>query len=77
MKVLRGHKYRAVINVPWPKSMAANASMVLDRLTDAGFEKVTVRALGGGRYEAEGVWPNPDAEADPDYVTSVVDLGVA
>jgi len=72
--VQRGHRYRALIRVPWPKSMAATASVVRDRLADAGFDPVTVRALGGGKYEAEGTWPLPDASHDVDYVEQFDDL---
>jgi hypothetical protein len=74
--ITRNHRYRAVFDIPWPKSLAASASVVLDHLVDAGFDRVNVRALGGGRYEAEGVWLHPDDDAEVPYLKEPpTDLG--
>ena len=74
--VQRNHRYRAVFDVPWPASAMASASVVLGKLVDAGFDSVAVKALGHGKYEAEGVWPHPDSTADVDYLAEFQDLGV-
>ena len=77
MKALRNHHYRARIEVGIFKRALCNEGVILDKLVDAGFDQITVRKYGAGKYEAEAVWLHPDSEDVelPDEITHVEDLG--
>jgi len=72
--VRQGKSYRAKIELPWTKRAFATERIVADRLLDAGFINVTVKAEGGGVYWAWGEWPGFDATSEVDYVTRLDEL---
>lgn len=70
----QGRRYQARIQVPFFKRAFASEGVIEEQLTSAGFRGVTVRALGGGTYVAEGTWPWGTTTADVDYITALTIL---
>jgi len=72
--VLQGHRYSASVTLSGFEQLASD-SMIADKLTQLGFQGVTVTGSGGTR-QAMGVWTGPDttAQLDP-HLTDITDLG--
>jgi subtilase family serine protease len=72
--VLQGHRYSATVTLTGFEQLASD-SMIADKLTQLGFQGVTVTGSGGTR-QAVGVWTGPDTTAQLDsHLTNVHDLG--
>lgn len=75
MHLTQGTTYAADIDVGWPASMVASASMVQDRFAGLGFTGIETHDLGGGKFHLQGVWGKPDQDVNvPSQVTNIVTI---
>ena len=74
MTVLKGHRYKAIVNLSGFEQMIATNDAIAEKLTGAGFKEVKVKGDGGKR-PAEGVWGKADTTAPIDpHLSNVVEI---
>lgn len=61
--VRQGRRYRAIVNLSWVQQQFASNQKIAKIFRDLGF--IDVKVVGaGGKREATGLWPLPDATTD-------------
>jgi hypothetical protein len=72
MKLVKGQRYRAEIDLPWPAG--AWSGKAESQLRDAGFTNVRVFKSGGDWY-AEGIWTGESMDVDlPSRISNVAPI---